>query len=78
MRIEGTTKSGRSRTVGIDAGTLQVLREHCIRQAEERLTAGGEWRDSDDYVFTTSRGGPIQRAVDLGALEGLEPQPSAP
>src|SRR5262252_4034917 len=39
-RIEGTTKGGRPRTVSIHAGTVQVLREHRARQAEERLTAG--------------------------------------
>ena len=58
-RIEGTTKSGRSRTVSIDAGTVEVLNEYRSRQAEERLLAGPEWRASDDYVFTTGWGGPI-------------------
>lgn len=33
QRIEGTTKSGRSRTVSIDADTVQVLRDHRKRQA---------------------------------------------
>ena len=28
QRIEGTAKSGRSRTVSIDPGTVQVLRDH--------------------------------------------------
>ena len=37
QRIEGSTKSGRSRTVSIDPGTVQELREHHKRQAEERL-----------------------------------------
>ena len=37
QRIEGTTKSGRSRTVSIDVETVQVLRDHRKRQAEERL-----------------------------------------
>ena len=40
QRIEGTTKSGRSRTVSIDAGTVQVLREHRDRQAADRETVG--------------------------------------
>jgi integrase len=35
QRIEGTTKSGRSRTVSIDSETVQVLRDHRKRQAEE-------------------------------------------
>ena len=57
QRIEGTTKGGRSRTVSIDAGTVQVLREHRKRQAAERLAVGPEWRaGSDDYVFTSAWG----------------------
>jgi integrase len=59
QRIEGTTKSGRSRTVSIDAGTAQVLRDHRKRQAGERLRVGPEWRGTDDHVFSTSRGEPI-------------------
>ncbi len=58
-RIEGTTKSRRSRTVSIDAGTVRVLKEHRARQAEELLTAGPEWIGDDDYVFTTAWGGPV-------------------
>ena len=58
-RIEGTIKRGRSRTVSIDEGTAQVLRDHRARQAGERLTAGREWRGSDDYMFTTVLGSPI-------------------
>jgi len=59
QRIEGTTKSGRSRTVSIDPGTVQVLREHRKRQAGERLRVGPEWRGTDDYVFSTAWGEPI-------------------
>jgi integrase len=59
QRIEGTTKSGRSRTVSIDTGTVQVLRDHRKRQAEERLTVGVEWKGTDDYVFCTAWGEPV-------------------
>jgi integrase len=58
-RIEGTTKSGRSRTVSIDPDTVQVLRDHRKRQAEEQLRVGPEWRGSDVYVFSTAWGEPI-------------------
>jgi integrase len=58
-RIEGTTKSGRFRMVSIDAGTVQVLKEHHVRQAEERLAAGPEWIGGDEYVFSTGWGGPV-------------------
>ena len=59
QRLEGTTKSGRSRTVSIDVGTVQVLRDHRKRQAQERLTVGPEWKGTDDYVFCTAWGEPI-------------------
>ncbi len=59
VRIEGATKSGRSRTVSIDAETVQVLRDHRKRQAGERLRVGPEWRGADDYVFSTAWGEPI-------------------
>jgi integrase len=59
QRIEGTTKSGRSRTVSIDAETVQELRDHRKRQAEERLRVGPEWRGTEDYVFATAWGEPI-------------------
>jgi integrase len=57
--IEGTTKSGRSRTVSIYPDTVQELRDHRKRQAEERLRVGSEWRGTDDYVFSTAWGDPI-------------------
>jgi integrase len=60
QRIEGTTKGGRSRTVSIDPGTVQVLKDHRKRQAAERLAVGPEWRGgSDDYVFTSAWGDPV-------------------
>lgn len=58
-RVEGTTKSGRSRAVSIDATTVRVLREHRARQAADRLAAGSEWTGTGDYVFVTGRGEPI-------------------
>jgi integrase len=58
QRIEGTTKSGRSRTVSLDAGTVQVLREHRDRQAADREVVGPEWREGG-YVFTTGWGDPV-------------------
>ncbi len=58
-RVEGTTKSGRSRVVSLDKASAAVLREHQARQAIERSTAGEEWKGADDYVFTTGWGEPI-------------------
>lgn len=58
-RVEGTPKSGRSRTVRIDVGTASVLREHRKRQTAERLAAGPLWADIDGRVFTTELGAPL-------------------
>jgi len=59
QRIEGTTKSGRSRTISIDPGTVQVLIGHRQRQADEHDLVGPEWKGTDDYVFTSSWGEPV-------------------
>jgi len=58
-RIEGTTKTGRSRVVSIDEGTVRVLKEHRRQQAADKLLAGEQWRGTDDHVFTTGWGEPI-------------------
>jgi integrase len=58
-RIEGTTKNGRSRTVSLDAETVQVLRDRWKRQTQDRLKAGPQWKGTDDYVFRTAWGEPI-------------------
>jgi len=44
----------------MDSDTVQVLRDHRKRQAEERLKVGPEWRGTDDdYVFSAAWGEPI-------------------
>jgi integrase len=59
-RIEGTTKSGRSRTVTIDDETVSVLKEHHKAQAADRLLTGESWRGADNAcVFVTGWGEPI-------------------
>lgn len=58
-RVEGTTKSGRSRVVSIDPETVKVLREQRKRQAADRLALGASWRGRDDHVFTTGWGEPV-------------------
>ncbi|MGS2645042.1 tyrosine-type recombinase/integrase [Streptosporangium sp. G12] len=60
IRIEGTTKSGRTRVVTIDEGTVTVLREHQKVQEVEKARVGDSWKGSDDgHVFTTAWGGSI-------------------
>ena len=59
-RVNGTTKSGRTRVVSIDAETVAVLRQRKADQAAEQLKAGDSWRGTKDgYVFTTGWGEPI-------------------
>jgi integrase len=43
----------------VDAHTVQVLTDHRNRQAQDQLTAGPEWKHTDDYVFRTAWGEPI-------------------
>jgi integrase len=62
-RIEGTTKSGRSRMVSIDADTVQTIKSHRQRQNADRLAAGDGWKGAENkdngHVFTTAWGEPI-------------------
>jgi integrase len=59
-RINGSTKSGRTRVVSVDDGTVAVLRQHRADQAADQLKAGDSWRGvKDGYVFTTGWGEPI-------------------
>jgi integrase len=59
-RINGTTKSGRTRVVSIDEATVAVLRQHRADQAADQLRAGDSWRGArDGYIFTTGWGEPI-------------------
>lgn len=57
-RVDDTTKSGRSRVVSLDAGTVAVLREHRRRQLTERMKAGPAWRESG-LVFMGEDGQPV-------------------
>ncbi|MEP7023921.1 MAG: tyrosine-type recombinase/integrase [Actinomycetota bacterium] len=50
-------------TLQCPAALLELLREHRRKQAQERLMAGSLWIDHD-LVFTTRRGGPIERTED--------------
>jgi integrase len=52
---EREPKSGRSRTVVLDAATVAELRAHRRRQLEERLAWGEAWTDTG-YVFTREDG----------------------
>ena len=56
-RVNGTTKSGRTRIISIGDQTVTVLRQHKADQAAEQLRAGDSWRGTKDgHVFTTGWG----------------------
>jgi integrase len=59
QRVEGSTKGDRSRTISLDAGTVEALREHRKRQAAERLMAGPMWTGDGSLVFVTEFGHPL-------------------
>ncbi len=60
QRINGTTKSGRTRVVTIDSETVAVLREHERLQAAEHDGLGDAWSGtSGGNVFTTGWGDPL-------------------
>jgi integrase len=50
-------------TLQCPAALLELLCEHCMRQAAERLRAGNSWTDHD-LVFATRYGSAITRAED--------------
>jgi integrase len=59
-RVNGTTKSGRTRVVSIDDETAAVLRQRRIDQAAEQRQADDSWRcTKDGYIFTTGWGEPV-------------------
>ncbi|SET81720.1 site-specific integrase [Nonomuraea wenchangensis] len=66
QRVEGTTKSGRTRVVSIDDTTVTVLSEHQKAQEAEKARAGESWKGTDDTVFTTAWGGPIYPTTVTG------------
>ena len=58
VRVEGTTKGGRERTVSIDPGTTSVLVEHRRKQQQEEAVAASSWVDGD-HVFRSELGAPL-------------------
>jgi integrase len=62
VRHGGDTKTAKSRrTLGLPQAVVEALREHRLRQADERLAAGELWKD-DDLVFTTTVGTELDAA----------------
>ena len=62
VRLGGDTKTSKSRrTLGLPQAAVEALREHRVRQDEEKLAAGELWRDQD-LVFTTTVGTQLDAA----------------
>ena len=62
VRLGGDTKTSKSRrTLGLPQAAVEALREHRVRQDEEKLAAGELWRDHD-LVFTTTVGTQLDAA----------------
>ena len=62
VRLGGDTKTTKSRrTLGLPQAVVEALREHRVRQDEEKLAAGELWRDHD-LVFTTTVGTELDAA----------------
>ncbi len=58
VRVEGSTKGGRSRVVPVDEGTVAALRTWRKEQSEERLRLGAAYNDTG-LIFTQVDGRPI-------------------
>jgi integrase len=65
---EGEPKSGRARTVALEAETVAVFRRHRAAQLEDRLAGGESWVDSG-YVFTRETGEPFHPQLLSDAFE---------
>jgi integrase len=71
VRVEGTTKGGRSRVVSLDAGTIEVMRAHRKAQLSEQLAARTWWQDGDDLVFLREDGAPMHTDTPTALMPKL-------
>ena len=73
VRVEGSTKGGRERTVSIDPGTAAVLAQHRSRQDAERDLAGTLWVGGD-HVFRRELGEPLFPDTPTALMAKLQRQ----
>ena len=73
VRVEGSTKGGRERTVSIDPGTAAVLTEHSQRQEAERAVAGALW-GGGNHVFRRELGEPLFPDTPTALMAKLQRQ----
>src|SRR5262249_35346222 len=61
VRADGDTKTQKSRrTLALPQAAIRTLKEHMVRQAEERLNAGPAWQ-ANGLVFASTVGTPLDR-----------------
>jgi integrase len=70
-RHEGTTKGGRSRVVSLDAGTVEIMREHRRAQVAEQLAAGEWWQGDGDLVFRADTGAALYPSTVSSLMRNL-------
>jgi integrase len=57
--VQNSTKGGEGRrTIPLDPGTVEILRDHRKKQLENRLSLGTSWQETG-YIFVTESGLPI-------------------
>jgi len=78
VRVEGTTKGGRSRVVSLDAGTVEVMRAHRKAQLAEQLAARTWWQDGDNLVFLREDGAPMHTDTPTALMPKLIAQAGLP
>jgi integrase len=78
VRVEGTTKGGRSRVISLDAGTVEVMRAHRRAQLAEQLAARTWWQDGDDLVFLREDGAPLHTDTPTALMPKLVAQAGLP
>jgi integrase len=61
LQLTETQTPKSRRTLPLPQDAVRALRAHRVRQLEERLAAGPDWRDGGfDLIFTNRTGGPIE------------------
>ncbi len=57
------TKSGHGRNVSLPSLAIEALKRHRGLQLEQKLAAGGDWRNRLNLVFTGRMGGPLEATM---------------
>ena len=58
-----TLKNGQRRNVAVADEVIATLRKVRVEQAEQKLKAGGEWHNDENFVFTDDKGQHLKRVT---------------